>query len=288
MTENSFDWVGQIWQQAQIFFSSHITPYLYNILAALLIFLIGKWLAKRVARWIERMMERRMESTVARFVADILNVLLFVFVIIATLSQLGVRTTSLVAILGAASLAVGLSLKDSLANFAAGVLLISLRPFRVGDYVETNSVQGTVKEIKIFATTLISPDNKIVVVPNNSIINAAIVNHYAMPTRRIDMVLRVSYSADLSRVKADLLDIMARDKRILKTPEAVVTVSSLGDTGVDLNVRPWVNSGDYWDVRWNLTEQIKNHFSDIGLRIPAQPVDVFVSNPQQTMNNHSN
>lgn len=279
MNETTLSIFEQAWQQAQVFISGNVTPYLYNILAALIIFLVGKWLAGRVARWLEHVMEKRVEHTVARFVANILNVLLFIFVIIAALSQLGVKTTSLVAILGAASLAVGLSLKDSLANFAAGVLLVSLRPFRAGDYIETGSVQGIVKEIKIFATTLITADNKVIVLPNNAIINAAIINHYAMPTRRIDMLIRISYSADLGKVKSDLLKIMADDQRILKDPEAMVSVAALADTGVDLNVRPWVKSGDYWPVRWDVVEQIKLHFTDIGLQIPAQKVDIIMQKP---------
>lgn len=278
MTENAQGLVEQLWQQANSFISTNLTPYLYNILAALIIFLVGKWLAKRLARWLEGVMEKRMEHTVARFIANILNVLLFMFVIIAAISQLGVKTTSLVAILGAISLAVGLSLKDSLANFAAGVLLVSLRPFRVGDYIEVASIQGFVKDIKIFATTLTTADNKVIIVPNNSVISAAIINHYAMPTRRIDMVIRISYSADLGKVKEDLLAIMAADQRVLKEPEPIVSVAALADTGVDLNVRPWVKSDDYWGVRWDVTEQIKIHFTNIGLQIPAQKVEMIQVN----------
>lgn len=278
MQENAQSLMDQTWQAAHAFISANITPYLYNILAALIIFLVGKWLAGRLSQWLENYMDKRMEHTVARFVGNILKILLYIFVVIAALSQLGIKTTSLVAILGAASLAVGLSLKDSLANFAAGVLLVSLRPFRVGDYVETGSVQGVVKEIKIFATTLTTADNKVIVVPNSSIINSAIINHYAMPTRRIDMVIRIAYSADLGKVKNDLLAIMAADQRVLKDPAPMVSVAALADTGVDLNVRPWVKSADYWGVRWDVTEQIKLHFTNIGLQIPAQKVEMISAN----------
>lgn len=268
--------------QAQAFFSQNLTPYLYNIVTALLIFFIGKWVIKHIVRWLEALMEKRMDHIVARFMSNILHVLLFVVVVIAALTQLGIKTTALVAVIGAISLAVGLSLKDSLSNFAAGVILIALRPFRIGDYIETPAVQGFVKDIKVFATTLTTADNRIIFVPNNSVVRGHIVNHYAMPTRRINMVIRVGYDTDLSQIKQDLLAVMAADARVLADPAPSVSVAGLTETGVDLNVRPWVESNDYWGVRWDVTEQIKNHFSAIKMHFPAQRMDLFMESAPAT------
>lgn len=271
-----------LWQQTiqslEHLLNQNLVPYLSHIAAALAIFFIGKWLVSKTIRWAERSMEKRMDHIVARFLANILHVALFFIVLVAAISQLGFETTSLVAILGAISFAVALSLKDSLSNFASGVLLVVLRPFRVGDYIETSSIQGTVKDIKIFATTLTTADNRVILVPNSRITGDHIINHYVMPTRRIDMIIKVPHQADLGRIKADLLQLMERDQRVLEEPAPMVAVAAIADAGVNLNVRPWVESGNYWSVCWSLTEKIKTHFSDIGLSLPAQQVDIVMAN----------
>lgn len=272
MTPQGF--LHEVWQQTLNLATHNLTPALYNILLALIIFLLGKWFTGWLAHWMEGALEKRMDSTVARFVTNIAKVLLYVFVVIAALTQLGIKTTSLIAILGAASLAVGLSLKDSLANFAAGVLLVSLRPFRVSDYISTSDVEGTVREIKIFSTTLVTSDNRVITIPNSQVISGAIVNHFTLPTRRITLLIRVPYSADLGQVKNGLLEIMNNDQRILKDPAPLVSVASLGDSWVDLNVRPWVKSADYWAVNWDLLEQIKNRFADSSLGTSVQKLEV--------------
>ena len=191
------DYMGQL----QTFFNDNLVPYAWNIVAALLIFLIGLWVVARLSKWLQNLMGKRLDSTIAKFLGRIIHVLLFLFVVIAALDRLGVKTTSLVAILGAAGLAVGLALKDSLSNFAAGVMLILFRLFREGHYVEVAGTSGTVKEIRIFATVLTSPDNKVITVPNAEILSNNIVNYSEKPTRRVDMVFGVSYDADLSQVK---------------------------------------------------------------------------------------
>lgn len=280
------DFLQDTWQATLNLASHNLTPVLYNILLALLIFLVGKWLTGWLTRWMERALERRTEKTVARFVTNFAKVLLYVFVVIAALTQLGIKTTSLVAILGAAGLAVGLSLKDSLSNFAAGVLLVSFRPFRVGDVIGTAGMEGTVREIKIFSTTLVTSDNRVISIPNSQIINGPVINHYAMPTRCIAMVIRVPYSADLSQIKNGLMSILKADQRVLKDPAPLVSVRALADTGVDLNVLPWVKSTDYAATQWDLLEQIKNHFSELALGTPAQKMEVtVVANASSTQGN---
>ncbi|KZX88857.1 mechanosensitive ion channel protein MscS, partial [Alcanivorax sp. HI0013] len=183
--------MDQYLSQLETFANENLMPYAWNIIAALVIFIVGKWIVGKIAGWLGRVMDKKLDTEVAKFLSNIIHVLLFVFVIIASLDQLGVETTSLVAILGAAGLAVGLALKDSLGNFAAGVMLIMFKPFRVGHYVEAGGTSGTVKEIRIFATIMNSPDNKVITVPNGSIMSGNITNYSELPTRRVDMVFGV-------------------------------------------------------------------------------------------------
>jgi small conductance mechanosensitive channel len=190
------------------------------------------------------------------------------FVIIAALSKIGVETTSFVAIIGAAGLAVGLALQGSLSNFASGVLIIALRPFKAGEYIEAAGTGGVVESVQIFSTTLTTADNKYVVVPNSSILSGNIVNYSRKPTRRIDLVVGVSYSADLAKTKAVLEAVLAANSKILPTPAPQIAVAELADSSVNLVVRPWVNGGDYWPVRFELMEAIKNGLDEAGIEIP--------------------
>ena len=258
----------QYLSQLQTFANENLMPYAWNIVAALVIFIVGKWIVGRLAGWVNRMMDKRVDATVAKFIGNIVHIILFVFVVIASLDQLGVETTSLVAIVGAAGLAVGLALKDSLGNFAAGVMLILFKPFRVGHYVEAGGTAGTVKEIKIFATIMMSPDNKVITVPNGSIMSGNITNYSEMPTRRVDMVFGVAYDADLSLVKKTLEEILAADDRVLKDPAPVIAVGELADSSVNFLCRPWVKSADFWGVKWDTTETVKRRFDEAGIGIP--------------------
>lgn len=268
--------MDQYLEQLQTFANENLMPYGWNIIAALVIFIVGKWIIGKLASWLSRIMDKRMDTEVAKFLGNIIHVLLFAFVIIASLDQLGVETTSLVAILGAAGLAVGLALKDSLGNFAAGVMLIMFKPFRVGHYVEAGGASGTVKEIKIFATIMGSPDNKVLTVPNGAIMSGNIVNYSQMPTRRVDMVFGVSYDADLSVVKKTLEEIIAADERVLKDPAPTIVVGELADSSVNFLCRPWVNSADYWSVLWDTTETVKRRFDEAGIGIPFPQMDVHL------------
>ena len=268
--------MDQYLDQIQTFANDNLMPYAWNIIAALVIFIVGKWVVSKLAHWVNRMLDKRVDATVSKFLGNIVHIILFAFVIIAALDQLGVETTSLVAILGAAGLAVGLALKDSLGNFAAGVMIILFKPFRVGHYVEVAGIGGTVKEIKIHATILGSPDNKVITVPNGAIMADNIINYSEMATRRVDMVFGVSYDADLSVVKNILQEILAADERVLKDPAPNIVVGELADSSVNFLCRPWVNSADYWPVLWSTTETVKRRFDEAGIGIPFPQMDVHL------------
>jgi small conductance mechanosensitive channel len=196
--------------------------------------------------------------------------------VLAALSTVGVQTASFVAVLGAAGLAVGLALQGSLANFAAGVLLILFRPFRVGDVVEAGGVMGKIEEVQIFTTHFCSFDNKAIIVPNAQITGGTITNFSAKPTRRVDLVFGVSYSDDLSQVKKVLEEILTQDDRVLEDPAPVVNIASLGDSSVNFNCRPWVKAEDYWDVYFDLMKTVKERFDAEGISIPFPQRDVHL------------
>lgn len=266
--------------QLQAFLNENLVPYVWNILAALLVFLIGLWIVGRLSNWIQTLLGRRLDSTVARFLGRLVHVVLFLFVVIAALDRLGVQTTSLVAIVGAAGLAVGLALKDSLSNFAAGVMLILFRLFRQGHYVEVAGTAGTVSEIRIFATVLTTADNKVITVPNGKIMAGNIVNYSEKPTRRLDLVFGVAYDADLSQVKRILEEVVAAEERCLPEPAPTIAVSELADSSVNLVCRPWVKTADYWAVKWALTERVKGRFDEAGIAIPFPQMDVHLEQPE--------
>jgi small conductance mechanosensitive channel len=209
-----------------------------------------------------------MDPALRGFLSAILSTV-FTFVIsLVAVEQLGVNTTSLLALLGAAGLAVGLALKDSLSNFAAGVMLILFKPFKIGDFVEAGGVAGEVEKIEVFNTIFTSGDNKEIIVPNSQIYGGTITNYSARPTRRIDLIVGVSYDDDLKKSQDLILAVLAADERILKDPAPVVAVNELGESSVNFVVRPWVASGDYWAVRWAVIEAIKNTFDSNGITIP--------------------
>lgn len=266
-----------ILEQARTFGLESLIPFATNLLVALLIFFIGKWLAGRISAATDKLLSKKLDPTVSKFIGNLAHIAVLVVVVIAALDRLGVQTTSLIAIVGAAGLAVGLALKDSLGNFAAGVMLVVFRPFRVGDYVEVAGTAGSVTEIRIFATVLATPDNKVITVPNGPIMAGNIINYSAMPTRRVDMVVGVSYGSNLAQVKDVLNGILAADARVLKDPAPTVAVSQLADSSINLIVRPWVKSSDYWAVLWDTTETIKRRFDEEGIEIPFPQVDLHLS-----------
>ena len=251
--------------------------YSARIAAAIVIFVVGRWLAGHIADLFARVLERqKVELTLVRFLKNISYYALVVAVIIAAINQLGVNTTSFLAVLGAAGLAVGLALKDSLANFAAGVMLILFRPFKVGDFVVAGGISGTVKEVAIFNTELATPDNQKMIVPNSSIMGNVITNVTANPTRRIDLVVGIGYNDDIAKAKTVLQAIVREDSRVLQDPAPQVAAAELGESSINLVVRPWVKTSDYWDVRFDLIERIKSEFDRSGLHIPFPQRDVHL------------
>lgn len=250
-------------------------------LAAIVIFLFGRFLAQMLKRLTERIMTKnKVDPTLVSFVGDLLYFALLVFVVIAAINQLGIQTTSFIAVIGAAGLAIGLALQGSLANFAAGFLLIFFRPFRVGDYIEGAGVEGIVEEIQVFVTKLTTMDNKAVIIPNAKLTGDNIINYSTKGTRRIDLVIGVSYGADLSQTKDALMAVLKEDDRILKDPEPKVAVCELADSSVNFVVRPWVKVADYWNVYFDVTENVKRRLDADGISIPFPQRDVHLFQQQ--------
>jgi len=272
-------------EQITSFFQNNqdlIIGYGINIIVAILIFIVGKWLSKVVSNAITKVMKHKgVDSTVSSFVGSIVYGLAFALTIIVTISQLGFNTTSLVAILGAAGLAVGLALQGSLSNFASGVLLIMFRPFKSGDFVEVGGVAGVVEEILIFSTTLKTGDNKTVIIPNGNITGGTITNYSTKPTRRIDLVIGVGYDANLAQAKEILSKVVHADERVLEEPGVTIGVSELADSSVNFVVRPWVKSSDYWPTYFDLLENIKVALDDAGIEIPFPQMSVHVNKEEK-------
>jgi small conductance mechanosensitive channel len=222
------------------------------------------------------MTKGKTDPMIIGFVGSIVYVGLMVFVVLAALGQVGIQTTSFIAILGAAGLAIGLALQGSLANFAAGFLLIMFRPFKVGDFIEGAGISGAVESIQIFTTTLKTPDNKMVIVPNAKLMNDNITNYSAKETRRVDLVVGVSYDADLAQVKQVLTDIANKDERVKSDPAPLIAVSELGDSSVNLVMRMWTNTADYWGVYFDSTEAVKLRLDEAGIGIPYPQRDVHM------------
>jgi small conductance mechanosensitive channel len=255
--------------------SETIQFWLSNILFAIAIVFIGRIVVKWIVKLVRKLMVRSdMDPILINFASSIANALLLLFVFIAALDQLGVDTTSLVAIVGAAGLAIGLSLQGSLQNFAAGVMLIVFRPFKIGDFVEAAGQMGVIEEISIFSTTMQSPDNKEIIVPNGQIYSGAITNYSAKETRRIDLVFGIGYGDDMLKAKEIMEGVLLSHDSILADPVPAVAVAELADSSVNFNVRPWVKSEDYWSVRADVIEQIKLAFDEQGISIPYPQMDV--------------
>jgi small conductance mechanosensitive channel len=254
-----------------------LTVYGLKLLAAIAIFFIGRWVAKLLRKLIERLMVKgNVDQTLVSFTGNLAYVALLAFVIIAALGQLGVQTTSFIAVLGAAGLAIGLALQGSLSNFAAGFLMIIFRPFQVGDFIEGAGTAGTVEEIQIFTTQLKTPDNKTIIIPNSSLTADNIVNWSVKGTRRVDLTMGIGYEDDIDKARQIMADIMAADDRILKDPAPQISVAELADSSVNFTVRPWAAAGDYWDLYFDLTEKFKKAFDAQGVSIPFPQRDVHV------------
>jgi small conductance mechanosensitive channel len=248
-----------------------------RLIAAIAIFVIGKWVARKLANAVRRLMERGdSDEMLVRFVGNLVYFLLLTFVIMAAIAQVGIQTTSFIAVLGAAGFAIGLALQGSLANFAAGVLILIFRPFKVGDFIEGAGVSGVVEALHIFTTTLKTGDNKTVIVPNGDLASGTIVNYSTKETRRIDLVFGIGYGDDIDKAKELMRDEMDKDERILKDPAPTIGLAELADSSVNFVCRPWVASGDYWGVRFDLNERIKKRFDAEGISIPYPQQDVHI------------
>ncbi len=256
-----------------------LTVYGLKVIAALAIFIIGKIIAKAIRTGVSNAMNKGgSDPILISFTTNMLYAALLAFVIIAALGQLGIQTTSFIAILGAAGLAVGLALQGSLANFAAGVLMIIFRPFKQGDFIEGAGVSGIIEEVHIFNTIMRTGDNKTIIIPNGSLMSGNIVNYSTKPTRRLDLVIGIGYDDDIKKAKQVLEDLMASEERILKDPAPTIGLLELADSSVNFAVRPWVNSADYWGVHFDLLERIKLRFDDEGISIPYPQRDIHLHN----------
>lgn len=249
------------------------------------IFFIGKYLSRKIAVVLSEFIKRRQhDDLLANFLEGVVYYTLLIAVSIAVLGQLGMNVASLVAVFGAAGLAVGLALKDSLSNFASGVMLVLFHPFKVGDYVLGAGVAGTIEGITIFNTIMRTPDNQRIIVPNSMLMGDVITNVTANPTRRVDLTMGISYDDDIDKAKEVIWQVLKAESRLLSAPEATVAVHTLGESSVDIVVRPWVKTEDYWDVYWSLTEELKKAFDLAGISIPFPQRDVHVKHPSEAIN----
>ncbi|ATL94265.1 mechanosensitive ion channel [Aeromonas sobria] len=258
-----------------------LIEYGVNIAAALLTLLVGYIAANLLSGGVVKVMQtRKLDITITHFVGSILKYAILVFVVIAALGRVGVQTASFVAIIGAAGLAIGLALQGSLSNFAAGFLLIIFRPIKAGEFIEVAGTAGVVQSVQLFTTTLTSADNKMVVVPNSAILNGTIVNYSRMDTRRVDMTFGIGYGSDLRKAKQILERLVNEEPRILKDPAATIAVAALADSSVNIVVRPWVKTADYWGVWFDFHEKVKLAFDAEGVEIPFPQMVMHMQKPQ--------
>ena len=254
-------------------------PWGIKIVSALVIFIIGRMLAKWLTGIIRKVMSKSgMDVALVKFLGGIIYTVLLVAVILAAIDTLGVNVTSLLAILGAAGLAVGLALKDSLSNFAAGVMIMIFRPFKIGDFVTVGGVSGVIDEIGLFCVLMHTGDNQRIIIPNSSVYGGTITNTSALPTRRIDLVIGIGYDDNIGTAKQIIESVIKADDRVLEDPAPTIAVSELADSSVNLVVRPWVKSEDYWAVRFDLTENLKVKLEEGGISIPYPQRDMHVYN----------
>jgi len=257
---------------------NYAIPWGFKILAAVAIFVIGRIVARFIVKILKKVMAKaNLEVTLAEFLGSIVQSILTIVIVIAALEQLGVNTNSVLAIFAAAGLAIGLAFKDSLSNFAAGIMIILFRPFKLGDFVEAAGVSGTVEQIRIFNTVMKTGDNREITIPNSQIYSGIIVNFSARDTRRIDLVIGIGYDDNIGTAKNLIENIINNDSRLLKDPEPTIMVTALGDSSVDIAVRPWVNSGDYWPARADLLQIIKETFDAEGISIPYPQHDIHMA-----------
>lgn len=255
----------------------YMATYWLQVVGAIIIFVVGRWLAKVISNLIAKAMTKaKVDATLTSFVKHLCHIGLLVFVVIAALQKLGVPVTNFVVIIGAAGLAIGFALQGSLSNFAAGVMLVIFKPFKVGDFIEAAGKMGTIQEIQIFNTVLNSPDNVRIIIPNGQVTGSDIKNYTVNGTRRIDLVVGVSYEDNLKKTHQVIEEVIKGESRILPEPAYTIAVSELGDSSVNFVVRPWVNASDYWPVRFDLIEKIKVALDKNGITIPFPQRDIHI------------
>lgn len=267
-TENGLD-LAQLTQQ-------YVIDNGPNVLLALATLVVGWWVVRILTGVLRRVLEKKLDTALASFLTSIAHALLLTLVVLSALDRVGVPTTSFIAVIGAAGLAIGFALQGSLSNFAAGVMLVFFRPFKAGDLVEVGGILGVVEEIQIFATMLVSLDNKKIVVPNNSITSNNIINYSGKTTRRVDMVFGISYGDDIKRAKEIMQGVLEKNPHVLKDPAYNVAVSELGDSSVNFVVRPWCKTEDYWSCYFSVTEEVKLALEAGGITIPFPQRDVHM------------
>ncbi len=257
------------WMSALEFLKNEGPGYALKIIMAIVIFIIGRMVASALRGSIKKVMAKRnMDPSLSGFVASLAYFAILAFTIIAVIGQFGVQTASFVAILGAAGFAVGMALQGTLANFASGVMLLLFRPFKAGDFVDAGGVMGSVKEIGIFTTTMSTPDNKMIIIPNGQIYGGVITNFNGYDTRRVDMTMGISYDANINKAMEIINDLIAKDERFLKDPAPTVAVAELADSSVNIVVRPWAKASDYWGAFFDFHKNCKEAFDAAGIEIP--------------------
>ncbi|HQV36430.1 MAG TPA: mechanosensitive ion channel [Flavobacterium sp.] len=267
------DFITRYWD----YFTTVLIEYSPRLISATIIFVVGWTVIKLIKKLIMRIMvKREMEPTLSKFLADILIWTLKILLFVTVISRLGVENSSFVAIIGAAGLAVGLSLQGSLSNFAGGVLIIMFKPFKVGDFIEAQGVMGTVKQIQIFVTQLSTVDNQIIFVPNGVLSNGTIINYTYATTRRADLTIGISYSSNIKRAKEIAMEVMEKHPMVLKDPAPIVLVKDLAESSINLAVRPWSELPDFFEMRSDILEQIKNEFDANGITIPFPQRDIHI------------
>ncbi|NCF14082.1 MAG: mechanosensitive ion channel [Gammaproteobacteria bacterium] len=277
MDEQYIPDLGFDWNELLLLVQTKGIEFGINLVLALLIFYVGKLVVNLIVRGTAKVMQaQEVDKTLQTFVCNLERMVLMVIVIIAAIGQLGIQTTSFIAIFGAAGLAVGLALQGSLSNFASGVLIVLFRPYKVGDFIEGAGISGVVVEVQILTTVLKTGDNKQIIVPNGQIMNSIITNYSANDQRRVDMVVGVSYDDDLDKVRSTLQELIDADDRILDEPACTIAVSALADSSVNFVVRPWVKTADYWGVMFDMTEAIKKRFDKEGISFPFPQQDVHL------------
>lgn len=264
-------------EQILAMLQAYLAEYGLKVIAAIVILLVGRLVARWLRNLIERMLTKgKTDPMIVGFVGNLAYIGMIAFVVLAALGELGIETTSFIAVLGAAGLAIGLALQGSLSNFAAGFLMIVFRPFKVGDFIEGAGVAGVVEAIHMFTTTLRTGDNKTIIIPNAKLSGDNIVNYSAKETRRVDMTVGVSYEADIKHVRSVLQGIVDGDQRVLSDPAPLIAVSELADNSVNFTLRVWVKTADYWGVFFDATEAIKLRFDEEGIGIPYPQRDVHL------------